>query len=139
MGVPTGRRSRRLLLELGRGGTGTVYLAVSEGASGFQKLKVVKYLRADLAARPKALQSFLEEARLAARLHHPNVVQTNEVGFEDEQYFIEMEYLDGQSLEAVARDAAASARGVVPLPLALFMVSEMLAGLHYAHELEGLD
>jgi serine/threonine-protein kinase len=122
-----------------------VCLVLSEGAAGFQKLKVVKYLRAELAARPEFLEAFLAEARLAARLNHPNVVQTNEVGFDEENYFIEMEYLEGQSLETITRFAAAepareleSARWPMPVPLALFIVSEMLAGLHYAHELSGL-
>jgi ABC-type branched-subunit amino acid transport system substrate-binding protein/tRNA A-37 threonylcarbamoyl transferase component Bud32 len=122
-------RARRLLLELGRGGAGAVYLALSEGASGFRKLKVVKYLHESLAAHPELLQSFLDEARLAAKLNHPNVVQTNEVGFEDGRYFIEMEYLEGQTLEAITK------KGTLPLPLALFVVSEMLAGLDHAHDL----
>src|SRR5262249_58705456 len=93
----------RLRLELGRGGMGTVYLALQQGPAGFIKLKVVKQLRRELADDAQLLQMFLEEARLAARLRHPNIVQTNEVGFDGAHYFIEMEYLEGQTLRAVLR------------------------------------
>jgi tRNA A-37 threonylcarbamoyl transferase component Bud32 len=125
---------RHLLFELGRGGMGTVYLAVSRGVGDFRKLKVVKQLRADLASHPHFLQAFLDEARLAARLNHPNVVQTNEVGFDGTHYFLEMEYLEGQSLEALLCDG-----GQLPLSLSLFVLEEVLAGLHYAHELTDTD
>src|SRR5580704_15910476 len=91
----------RLLLELGRGGMGTVYLAIAEGPAGFNKLKVVKQLRPDLASEPQFLQMFLEEARLAAQLNHPNVVQTFEVAFDGQRFYLEMEYLEGQSLDAI--------------------------------------
>jgi serine/threonine protein kinase/ABC-type branched-subunit amino acid transport system substrate-binding protein len=132
----TGRARHRLLLELGRGGMGTVYLAIAEGPSGFAKLKVVKRLRTDLAEDPQFLQMFLEEARISARLNHPNVVQTFEVGFDGQHYFIEMEYLEGQSLEAVVRRAS---RGLcLPRPLGLWIVTQILTGLHFAHELTSL-
>ncbi len=128
----------RLLLELGRGGMGVAYLAVSQGPAGFAKLKVVKRLRPDLAADPRAVEMFLAEARLAARLRHPNVVQTNEVGYDGKHYFLEMEYLEGQSLDALQRRAAQDARGL-PLPLALWILAQTCAGLHYAHELADFD
>ncbi len=119
---------------------GTVFLAVSEGAYGFSKLKVVKHLRGDLALEGPFLRSFLDEARLSARLMHPNVVQTNEVGFDGEHYFIEMEYLDGQTLEALTRKLASSEPPAhLPLPLALHVVAEILSGLQYAHDLEDTD
>ena len=85
-----------VLQELGRGGMSEVYLAVLAGAAGFNKLGVVKLIRAEIAEDPDFVNMFLEEARLAARLTHPNVVQTNEVGNDGARYFIAMEYLDGQ-------------------------------------------
>ncbi len=112
---------------------GTVFLALSEGPAGFNKLKVVKVLRPDLASDPQFLEMFLDEARLSARLNHPNIVQTNEVGFDGQDYYIEMEYLDGQSLDAITR-AAASKDGV-PRTLLLWILAQVLAGLHSAHEL----
>lgn len=116
---------------------GVVFLAVAEGPGGFSKLKVVKRLRPDFAAEPRAVEMFLAEARLAARLRHPNVVQTNEVGFDGRHYFMEMEYLEGQSLEALLRRAEKA--GGVPLPMALWILAQTCTGLHYAHELKDLD
>src|SRR5215813_11254086 len=122
----------RLLLELGRGGMGVVYLAVTLGHAGFTKLKVIKRLRRDLAADPAAVEMFMQEARLAARLHHPNIVQTNDAGFDGRHYELEMEYLEGQSFEMLLR------RGL-PRPLGVFVLSQVLAGLEYAHELTAFD
>ena len=69
----------RTLAVLGHGGMATVYLAAAQGPGGFSKLVVVKELRPELAEDPEFRQMFLAEARLAARLHHANVVQTYEV------------------------------------------------------------
>ncbi len=128
----------RLLLELGRGGMGVAYLAVARGPGGFTKLKVVKRLRSDLAVDPRAVEMFLAEARLAARLRHPSVVQTNEVGFDGKHYFLEMEYLEGQSLDAIERKAMRDGRRL-PRPVALWILAQTCAGLHYAHELADFD
>jgi serine/threonine-protein kinase len=117
---------------------GVVYVALAHGPGGFAKLKVIKRLRAEIADEPRALRMFLEEAKLAARLLHPNVVQTNEVGFDGKHYFIEMEYLEGQPLSAIMRRGS-SKGGNVPLPLGLWIVAQALAGLHHAHELRDLD
>ena len=95
----------RIVAELGRGGMAVVCLAVVQGPGGFHKLQVLKRLRPALAADPEFLQMFLDEARLAARINHPNVVQTNEVGFDGKYHYIAMEYLDGQPLEMILRRA----------------------------------
>jgi serine/threonine-protein kinase len=115
-----------------------VYLAVARGPMGFNKLTVIKRLRADLASDPSFLNMLLDEARLAARLSHPNVVHTYEVGEERGTYFIAMEYLEGQPLNRVVN---ASAREKLDLPHALSarIVADALAGLHYAHELRDYD
>src|SRR5215472_7199624 len=94
----------RLIAEIGRGGMADVYLAVNRtGMGGFQKLVVIKVLRSNLAQEEDFLKMFLDEARLAAKLNHPNVVQTNEVGEDHGRYFIAMEYLEGQTLNRVVR------------------------------------
>jgi ABC-type branched-subunit amino acid transport system substrate-binding protein len=116
---------------------GVVYLALAQGPAGFAKLKVIKRLRPDFAAEPWAVEMFLAEARLAARLRHPNVVQTNEVGFDGRHYFMEMEYLEGQSLDALQRRGDKT--GSIPLPISLWILAQTCAGLHYAHELKDLD
>jgi serine/threonine-protein kinase len=113
---------------------GTVYLAATRGPAGFEKLKVIKRLHSGMLDDAQSLNMFLEEARVAARLNHPNIVQTNAVGFDGHDYFIEMEYFDGQPLDAVLRRAAKS--GGVPVPLAMCVLTQVLAGLGYAHELK---
>ena len=95
----------RLIAELGHGGMAEVFLAVVQGPAGFNKLVVIKQIRPQLAEDPEFLGMFLDEARLAARLSHPNVVQTNEVGHEGNRYFIAMEYLEGQPLNRVIHRA----------------------------------
>ncbi|HYP87058.1 MAG TPA: serine/threonine-protein kinase, partial [Polyangiaceae bacterium] len=132
---PTLRVGRyRILSELGRGGMSNVFLAVASGPGGVNKLVVLKALLPDLSTEPYALAMFLDEARLAAQLNHPNVVQTYEVGTEGDRHVIVMEYLEGQSLSGVARRAA-QAGSPLPLGLHLRMIINALEGLHYAHEL----
>jgi serine/threonine protein kinase/ABC-type branched-subunit amino acid transport system substrate-binding protein len=128
----------RFLAEIGRGGMSEIYLAVTQGGlGGFQKLVVVKLLRRDLAEDDDFRRMFLEEARLAARLNHPNVVQTYDVGEDHGRYYLAMEYLEGQTFERVRR--ARTAIKVFPLALQLQMLSRVLSGLHYAHELADYD
>jgi serine/threonine protein kinase len=127
----------RLIAEIGRGGMSGVYLAVAEGLAGFNKLVVVKEPRGGLTEEADLLGMFLDEARLSARLNHPNIVQTYEVGEDNGQYFIVMEYLDGQPLSRVRtrlRDG-----NVFPVGTQLRVVADALAGLHYAHELTDHD
>ncbi|MBL8743264.1 MAG: protein kinase, partial [Myxococcales bacterium] len=104
----------RIIAKLGQGGMATVFLSVVPGPAGFNKLLVVKILKEDLAHDSDFLGMFLNEARLAARLNHPNVVQTYEVGLEDGQHFLAMDYLDGQPLHAILRRAT---RAKMPLDL----------------------
>src|SRR5260370_33386184 len=95
----------KLLAELGHGGMANVYLAVARGPSGFNKLVVLKCLRSDLASNKELLAMFLEEARLAARLNHPHVVQTNQVGEYAGRPVIVMEDLNGQTLANLLHQA----------------------------------
>jgi serine/threonine-protein kinase len=129
----------RPIVELGRGGMADVFLAVVQGQAGFNKLVVVKKMRPELGSEPEVAAMFLDEARLAARLSHPNVVQTYEVGQEDEQYFIAMEYLDGQPLNRIRQRSASSTFPPFPLPLQIRVLADVLAGLHHAHELADFD
>src|SRR5450631_4804279 len=91
----------RPLAVLGRGGMATVYLAAASGPGGFTKLVVIKELKLELSEEADYRSMFLEEARLAARLNHPNIVQTFEVVDEEDLQFIVMEYLEGQSLRGL--------------------------------------
>jgi serine/threonine protein kinase len=128
----------QLLAVLGRGGMADVFLALSRGPMGFSKLVVLKRLRRALADDKGFRDMFLDEARLAARLNHPNVVQTHEVGEHDGIYFIAMEYLEGQSLNKIIRELSKRGETLPPM-LCARIVSDALAGLHYAHELDDFD
>jgi len=123
---------------LGEGGMAQVFLAVARGPMGFNKLVVLKRMRSQLAQDPGLVTMFLDEARLAARLGHPNVVHTYEVGEQAGLYFIAMEYLDGQPLNRVSAEARRQGRAVDP-GVWVRIVCDALAGLHYAHELKDYD
>ncbi len=121
---------------LGAGGMADVYLAVAKGGQGFRKLVVVKKVRTPLSDDPELLQMFEQEARLAARLNHPNIVQTLDFGRHDGGHAIVMEYLEGQPLSAIVRRAGSDG---IPLALSLEILVEVLAGLDYAHQLTDFD
>jgi serine/threonine-protein kinase len=125
-----------LIEELGRGGMARVYLALASGIAGFRKLVVLKVMRHDLADQEGAVSMFLDEARLAARLSHPNVVQTLEVGEDDGRYFIAMEYLDGLPLTLLLGKTL-----LAPLALAvrIDLLCQMLDGLSYVHGFTDTD
>jgi serine/threonine protein kinase len=131
----------RLIATIGHGGMAHIYLALMAGPAGFNKLLVIKALRDDIGtSADEFVTMFLDEARLAARLNHPNIVQTYEVGEVAGRYFIAMEYLEGQSLKTVERRVRATnpQYGLAPL-LQLRILSEVAKGLHHAHELRGFD
>jgi len=116
---------------------GTIHLAVAGGLADFRKLLVVKELRQDLSANQRFVEMFLDEARLAARLNHPNVVQTVEAGQEGDRYFLSMEFLDGQPYSAIWGGAGRFPQ--ISLPIRLKILCDALAGLHYAHTLTEYD
>ena len=128
----------QLLAVLGRGGMAEVFLALSRGAMGFDKLAVIKRLRPGLAEDESFRTMFLDEARLAARLNHPNVVHTYEVGEHDGVYFMAMEYLEGQSLNKIVREAEKRGHPLEPVVCAR-IISDALLGLHHAHTLKDFD
>jgi eukaryotic-like serine/threonine-protein kinase len=130
----------RLVAELARGSMGIVYLGISQGPAGFSKLLVIKELRSEVADDPDFLRMFLDEARLAARLNHANIVQTYEVEDEGGRYFMAMEYLEGQTLHRLLDLARRPGPGPKP-PRAMLLrvLSEALSGLHHAHELCDFD
>jgi len=123
-----------LVAELGRGGMADLYLALAPPASGRRNRVVIKRLPGDVCDDEDEdyRAMFLDEARLARRLRHPNIVETIEVGKDGGSYFIVMEFLDGQPLSRIRqlkRDAKAT-----PLSIELRIMSDVLAGLHYLHE-----
>jgi len=108
-----------------------VFRAELVGAEGVTRELVVKKMHPTLALDPTAVAMFIEEARLAARLQHPNVVQVYEFGKDNDDYFLAMELVDGCDLATLLRTAA----GPLPIALAGFIAAELLEGLGHVHAL----
>jgi serine/threonine protein kinase len=129
----------RLFASLGRGGMADVYLGVAQGPMGFNKLVVVKKLREGLIEDESFVSMFLDEGRLAARLNHPNVIHTYEIGEYEKTYFLAMEYLDGQSLSSISKALVLSSDKKVEPTIWAKIIADALSGLHHAHELKDYD
>jgi eukaryotic-like serine/threonine-protein kinase len=123
-----------LVADLASGGMATVYLARKMGVGGFQRLVAIKRLHPHLATEPEFIEMFLDEARLAAMIHHPNVVPILEVGTSPQGYYLVMEYIEGDTLARLLARAT-TAGEQIPAPLVIRMVLDTLSGLHAAHEL----
>ncbi|MBI5481279.1 MAG: serine/threonine protein kinase, partial [Deltaproteobacteria bacterium] len=136
--MPERLGSYEILQRIAVGGMAEIYLARVSGISGFEKLVVVKRILPQLATSPEFVQMFLDEARIAATLHHSNIVQVYDVGTVGGQYFFSMEFLHGEDLSGISRALAAAGRPL-PVEAALGIASGVCAGLHYAHERIGLD
>ena len=128
----------QLLRRLAVGGMAEIYLARSTGIEGFQKLLVLKRILPQHAANEDFISMFLNEARLAATLHHPNIAQTYDMGVEDGNYYFTMEYVHGEDMRNVLRSAA-RAQKRLPLDHSLSIIMGTCAGLHHAHEQVGPD
>jgi eukaryotic-like serine/threonine-protein kinase len=122
-----------LIAELASGGMGTVFLARLGGAGGFQRLYAIKRLHEHLARHAEFIEMFLDEARLAARIHHPNVVPILEIGTTDAGYYLVMEYVEGDTAGHLFYSATQEKKPVSPR-VAIRIVLDALAGLHAAHE-----
>ncbi len=121
-----------LLAHLATGGMADILLASHAGIGGFEKLLVIKRILPHLAREQHFIEMFFDEARIAAMLNHPNVVQIFDLGCVDNQYFIAMEYLPGESLAMVIKTARTRNE---PLPphLAAGIILQAAEGLHHAH------
>jgi serine/threonine-protein kinase len=115
------------------GGMATVHLGRLIGQAGFSRTVAIKRLHAHLAEDPEFVSMFIDEARLAARIHHPNVVSTLDVVARDNELFLVMEYVHGESLARLMRGAA-ERRQRIPPRIASAIVAGFLHGLHAAHD-----
>src|SRR5262249_37454801 len=120
---------------LALGGMGEIHLGVQVGLGAYRKPLVLKLLRPDLAEDPKAVEMFLEEARIAAGMNHPNVVQVFDVGKVEASYYIAMELVHGVSLSALIRRMRAEGKRLSPRALE-HVARSLCDGLHHAHELK---
>jgi len=123
-----------LLERLAVGGMAEILLARARGEAGFERVCVIKRVLPHLAANPRFVTMFLDEARLAARLHHPGIAQIFDLGRHEDDYFIAMEYLAGEDLSSIlGRSATLGLR--MPLPVAAAIIQGAASALHHAHEL----
>lgn len=130
-----GRQIGRYVLydEIAVGGMATIHLGRLVGAVGFSRTVAIKRLHPQYAKDPDFVAMFMDEARLAARVRHPNVVPTLDVVARDGELFLVMEYVQGESLSRLVRKC--TARGEPPpAPIVAWIVAGILHGLHAAHE-----
>src|SRR5262245_48253371 len=135
------------LRAIASGGMATIYLGRALGAGGFERLVAIKVMHPHIADDPDFVAMFLDEARLAARVRHPNVVATIDVQQLEHadggqgtgtQLFIVMEYIEGPSLQLLQKEARKDSK-LMPLGVMLRIFLDALAGLHAAHELVDSD
>jgi eukaryotic-like serine/threonine-protein kinase len=119
--------------EIAAGGMATVHLGRLRGPVGFARTVAIKRLHPNVARDPEFVAMFLDEARLAARIRHPNVVPTIDVVQEGVELFLVMEYVAGESLARLSRPTRNEGRPI-PVAIAIAIVADALHGLHEAHE-----
>jgi eukaryotic-like serine/threonine-protein kinase len=121
-----------LLNRIAVGGMAEVFLARQEGLEGFEKTICIKRIRPHLSSQPSFVQMFLNEAKLAAHLNHPNIVQIYDLGRVNDSYFIAMEYISGRDMSRIIPKAE---KAGIPFPMiyALRIASNVCEGLYFAH------
>jgi len=125
--------SYQLIKRLATGGMAQIFLARQVGLEGFEKLLVVKRILPHLAENEEFVRMFLDEARIAARLNHPNVVQIFNLGQQDDSFFLAMEYIHGEDARRVWKRSE-QLGNPLPIPLVCRVVMDACAGLDYAHK-----
>nr|MBA2540688.1 serine/threonine protein kinase [Deltaproteobacteria bacterium] len=136
--VPTKLGRYEIVKHLANGGMAQVLIARATGIEGFERHVVVKRIHQEHAADPAFVKMFLDEARTAAALHHNNIVQVHDIGKENGEYFFAMEYVHGQDLRMLLKEASRR-KHKVPWEHVITIMTSAAAGLHHAHELRGSD
>jgi serine/threonine-protein kinase len=136
--LPASLGRYEVLGAIASGGMATVYLARVTGLAGFEREVALKLTHAHLRDEPDFVTSLMDEARLAGRIRHQNVVSVLDVGVDPAGVFIVMDYVDGDSLSRIVRSLKKQ-DSRLPLGVALRIVDDTLAGLHAAHELKDAD
>jgi serine/threonine protein kinase len=121
------------LLELGEGGMATAYLARSLGPGGFERLVVVKHLIVSLRETEEAIERFVTEARVAAQLHHANIVGTQRIDWDESGPFIVLDYIEGGTLDELV-ETSVHHGDRLPVPVVLRLALDALHGLCFVHE-----
>jgi eukaryotic-like serine/threonine-protein kinase len=124
--------------EIASGGMASLHLGCLVGAVGFSRIVAIKRLHPHVSREPEFVAMFLDEANLAARVRHPNVVGTIDVVHEADEIFLVMEYVDGESVAGLMAGLRALGERT-PLPIVSGILVGVLRGLHAAHEARGPD
>jgi len=132
-GTPSGRGRYAVHDEIAAGGMATVHLGTVLGPFGFSRTVAIKRLHPTLSSDPDFVAMFIDEARLASRIRHPNVVSVLDVYAEEGGLSLVMEYVDGESLARLLR-LTSEHEAHVPVAIAASIVTSVLHGLHAAHE-----
>ncbi len=127
----------QLLDKIAVGGMAELFRAKLTGAQGFEKLIAIKRILPNLSGEENLLAAFIDEAKLAALLHHENIIQIYDFGSMDDQYFIAMEYLFGKDLRAISRTVRKKDQEL-GLENILYIICRICAGLDYSHNLKDL-
>jgi eukaryotic-like serine/threonine-protein kinase len=126
------------LRKIASGGMATVYLGRVSGEGGFERLVALKVMHPHIAGDPDFLAMFMDEARLAAQIRHPNVVATIDIQKTPDATFLVMDYVDGPSLQDVRKFLRQHGLRL-PIEIALRIFVDVLNGLQEAHDLTGKD
>jgi len=121
-----------LIEKLGTGGMAEIYKAKMEGVEGFQKLVAIKRILPQFSHNKDFTSMFIDEAKVAAQLSHRNIVHIYDLGKIENSYFIAMEYMEGTDLRKVVHEAREK-KEKIPIPIALFIASQVASALDYAH------
>ena len=122
-----------LLDKIAAGGMAEIFFARLVGVQGFARNVVVKRMLPELSVRPDFVEMFLDEARLAANLNHPNLVQVYDLGELNDAYFMAMEFIDGPHLGSLFAHSLRQG-SPLPLPMCAWIVARAAEGLGFAHE-----
>ncbi len=138
-GMPCRFGKYTLIRRLATGGMAELFLAIQKSVAGFEKLIVIKRILPILNQDRAFIEMLLHEARVAATMSHPNIVQIFDVGAVEGAYFIAMEHVHGEDLRSIVRQMRKSQVLEFPLEHALSIVLGICSGLAYAHEKRELD
>jgi len=130
--------SYEILAKLATGGMAEIFLARAASTAGMERYVVLKRVLRDRASDAAFVRMFLDEARLAAQLQHPNIAQVYDIGKLGDSYFFTMEYVHGETVRALLHRSH-GLRRPIPLGTMLTISAGAAAGLHHAHERNGLD
>ncbi|MCP4500614.1 MAG: PhnD/SsuA/transferrin family substrate-binding protein [Deltaproteobacteria bacterium] len=136
--IPTRLGRYDIVERLATGGMAEIFLACERGVHGLERTVVVKRILPHLAIHENFVEMFLQEARIVARLNHPNIVKIYELGEDEGNFYIAMEYVPGCSLRDLMRKAAVNHIDI-PVDVVCSLVRQAAAGAHVAHELTGSD